>query len=267
MHGPTPHVATHMQLNSSLQQPLPNAVLDLVAMSTVPTAGNSDQLLMASTGVDDGKSVIFERVMFVRDPDDGLAVKSKCVGHIQSSLVVQPVADLDTSATSSINSKLSLAVISEDAAVAATEHGFLLLGIGGDKLVLLNQTDLNVPSSSKLTWQLLAAGFGGGSTAASLFAAIRTPAATDDQPVSAEVWLFEVSKQPQPQSQPEYKYRTHTLVDVSSSRIVSAHIADIYGDGAPMLLLIHEDSTVDVLWLSTGTSLLSHVARWITAEI
>jgi hypothetical protein len=252
-----------MQLNSSLQQPLPNAVLDLVAMSTVPTAGNSDQLLMASTGVDDGKSVIFERVVF----GDGLAVKSKCVGHIQSSLVVQPVADLDTAATASINSKLSLAVISEDVAVAATEHGFLLLGIGGGKLVLLNQTDLNVPSSSKLTWQLLAAGFGGGSTAASLFAAIRTPAATDDQPVSAEVWLFEVSKQPQPQSQPEYKYRTHTLVDVSSSRIVSAHIADIYGDGAPMLLLIHEDSTVDVLWLSTGTSLLSHVARWINVEI
>ena len=142
------------------------------------------------------------------------------------------------------NALLVLSAQSSSALIAATPFNFVSAdAVGG--LSIHRATDLGVSPMPGFTWQALGAHSGAG-----VFVAVRT---SDD---SYDIVLFSS------RSDPPVLRNSATLRASVAEAVIGVAIADVYGDGAPHVVVTYADSTVDVLWLTEGADDLYRAASF-----
>jgi hypothetical protein len=235
--GPTPHVtATHHDAVSVPGRPIAGVAAFGLVSSRVAPAGTPALAVIQQASAGNILSVAA-----VGLPD---SARSLDVGGAVSLAALAPNA---------------LVVLSNPTSAHPAEPPFKFVSADAatGELSVASESTLGIAPKDGYTWRAAGAGFG-------LLAAVRSSAAgaagVAGPGAVVDVFLFAV-----PTAAPfgPTLRKAASLPSPSpAAAIISVAVADVYGDGAPAVLLTWSDSTVDVLWVGDGAEDLYRAASF-----
>ena len=127
---------------------------------------------------------------------------------------------------------------------STSDPPFVLLRVSGSSIEVTNRTDFGITPRDGWLWRVVATSSAAGATDGAMAAVART---SGD---GAQVQVYMVGHSMQPVAD--------TIVALGNSSLLDVLIADVYGDGAPGLLIVERDTTLHYLFPGGDTGSLAN---------